>query len=61
MNWGQMTGKHSGSVLGSIESTMNSSEQNTLISCMYWRLLVANLADASIKQFTERLGKVLAD
>lgn len=40
---------------------MNSNEQNTLISCMYWRLSVANLADASIKQFTERLGKVLAD
>jgi len=28
---------------------------------MYWRLLVANLANASIKQFTERLRKALAD
>lgn len=36
-----------------------SNEQNTLISYMYQRLLVTNLADSSTKQFTERLEKHL--
>lgn len=51
-----MTGKQSGSVLESIKKQMMI---RTLISCAYWRLCVANLADASIKQFTERLRRHL--